>query len=416
MDPDLRIRARAVGKKFCRSLGRSMMYGLADMGQELFGVRIDRRRLRNGEYWAVEDIDFDLGRGECLGVIGHNGAGKSTLLKLVAGVLSPDHGQILVRGRVSTLLEIGAGFHPMLSGRENIYVNGAILGMRRREIDTRFDEIVDFAGIEDFLDSPVKHYSSGMYMRLGFSIAAHTQPDVLLIDEALAVGDAAFRSKCLNRIADLKAQGAAILFVSHSEIDMARVSDRCLLLTGDPGGELGHPGAMLQRYRQARADSYHRQHRESVPGNDFAAGCRISNVAIETPGADGHAVSGGRCRIVLEVACDFAVADVALELRWWNSDEQLVAVLDRSNIRGRIDLTAGTQRVCFELAELNLTPDHYRLAGGFLKDGSILAWSFELDRVTIEPSSSCPTVGIVLLHGVVSIEDESHNSYRVGEG
>src|SRR5438067_3580385 len=182
------------------------------------------------EFWAVRDVSFEVERGEALGIIGHNGAGKSTILKLLSSITAPTSGEITINGRLSALIEVGSGFHPELTGRENIYLNGAILGMTRRQIAKRLDSIVDFAGVRQFLDTPVKRYSSGMYVRLGFSIAAHLDPDILLLDEVLAVGDAAFQEKCLKRISEMKEAGTTIVFISHNLGAVERLCDRVILL------------------------------------------------------------------------------------------------------------------------------------------------------------------------------------------
>lgn len=184
------------------------------------------------DFWAVRDVSFEVKKGETLGIIGHNGAGKSTILKLLANITTPTKGNITINGRLSALIEVGSGFHPELTGRENIYLNGAILGMRRSEISQKLDSIVDFAGIEKFLDIPIKRFSSGMYVRLGFSIAAHLNPDILLLDEVLAVGDAAFQKKCLQRINELKVEGTTIVFISHDLKAVSSVCDNSLLLKG----------------------------------------------------------------------------------------------------------------------------------------------------------------------------------------
>jgi ABC-type polysaccharide/polyol phosphate transport system ATPase subunit len=181
---------------------------------------------------ALSDVSFTVQKGEAFGLIGSNGSGKSTLLKLVAGMLRPDAGTVAVDGRVAALIELGAGFHPEISGRENVYINGAVLGLSRRELDARFDSIVEFSGLEDFIDEPVKTYSSGMYVRLGFAVAIHTAPDVLLVDEVLAVGDEAFAHRCLRKIEELLASGRTLLLVSHSLSLMEGICDRVLWLDG----------------------------------------------------------------------------------------------------------------------------------------------------------------------------------------
>ncbi|HET6979221.1 MAG TPA: ABC transporter ATP-binding protein [Pyrinomonadaceae bacterium] len=187
-------------------------------------------RGRKTDFWAVRDVDFEVRRGEALGIIGHNGAGKSTILKLLSNITTPTSGEITINGRLAALIEVGSGFHPELSGRENIYLNGSILGMTRREITKKLDGIIDFAGVREFIDTPVKRYSSGMYVRLGFSIAAHLDPDILLLDEVLAVGDAAFQAKCLDRIKELEKRGTTIVFISHDLGAVERLCDRVLLM------------------------------------------------------------------------------------------------------------------------------------------------------------------------------------------
>ena len=180
--------------------------------------------------WALNDVSFQIQKGELVGIIGVNGSGKSTLLKILSKISIPTRGQALIRGRISSLLEVGTGFHPELTGRENVYLNGTILGMRKREIDRKFDEIVDFSGVEKFIDTPVKRYSSGMKVRLAFAVAAHLEPEILLIDEVLAVGDARFQEKCLKKMKDVGQQGRTVLFVSHNMTTVARLCQRTILL------------------------------------------------------------------------------------------------------------------------------------------------------------------------------------------
>jgi len=214
---DTVIRADNVGKKFAKSLRQMMLYGARDIVFGSLGFGEPSEYLRAGEFWAVDRVSFEVRRGEALGIIGPNGSGKTTLLRMLNGIFMPDRGTIDIDGRVGGLIHVGAGFHPMLTGRENIYVNGAILGMTKKEIDRKFDAIVDFADIGDFLDAPVKQYSSGMYVRLGFAIAVHADPDILLVDEVLAVGDRDFSLKCYQKMKEIRERGTTIILVSHNE-------------------------------------------------------------------------------------------------------------------------------------------------------------------------------------------------------
>ena len=205
-------------------------------------------RARFEEFWALQDVSFEVPEGTTFGLIGENGSGKSTMLKCMAKILRPDRGSISAVGKISALLELGAGFHPELSGRENVYLNGAILGLTKKQLDARFDGIVDFAGIEQFIDTPVKNYSSGMYVRLGFSVAINVDPDILLIDEVLAVGDAEFQRKCSEKIADFKQQGKTIVIVSHSLPSVRALCDEVALLEHGQLRDLGPAGPVIDHY------------------------------------------------------------------------------------------------------------------------------------------------------------------------
>ncbi len=281
VDQEVLVKVEGVSKKFCRSLKRSLWYGVCDIAGELnpfakqgAGSReqgvggaasggndqlvtsdsrlVTSSPLRDGEFWAVNDVSFELRRGECLGLVGHNGAGKTTLLKMLNGLIKPDRGRIEIEGLVGALIALGAGFNPILTGRENIYINGAVLGMGRQEIDARLDAIIDFAGIGDFIDTPVQNYSSGMSVRLGFAVAANLiKPDVLILDEVLAVGDAAFRAKCLVRVSEMLAN-CAVIFVSHNEAHVSRICDRVLWLEHGRVREAGSPDVILPRYGEDR--------------------------------------------------------------------------------------------------------------------------------------------------------------------
>ncbi|MEH2110206.1 ABC transporter ATP-binding protein [Nostoc sp.] len=207
------------------------------------------------EFWALKDVSFDIQQGEAIGVIGRNGAGKSTLLKVLSRITEPTTGRIAIKGRVASLLEVGTGFHPELTGRENIYLNGSVLGMSKVEIKKKFDEIIAFAEVEKFLDTPVKRYSSGMYVRLAFSVAAHLEPEILIVDEVLAVGDSAFQKKCLGKMGDVATkEGRTVLFVSHSMQAINQLTKRCILLSKGNIQFDGHTGKAVQLYLAGQKD------------------------------------------------------------------------------------------------------------------------------------------------------------------
>jgi lipopolysaccharide transport system ATP-binding protein len=236
---EILIEASDVSKKFCRSLKRSLIYGMSDVLHSLNpwshsyaiagSASVSDDELRPQEFWALRNISFQVKRGECLGLIGHNGAGKSTLLKILTGVIRPDRGEVRMRGRVGAMIELGAGFNPLLTGRENIYNQAALLGFTQEEVRRKFDDIVDFSEIPHALDMPLQNYSSGMRVRLGFSIFAHLEPDILLIDEVLAVGDVGFRMKSLNKMSELMNR-CAVVFVTHSMPQVFRICNDVMLL------------------------------------------------------------------------------------------------------------------------------------------------------------------------------------------
>ncbi len=265
--------------------------------------RLNTRR-RAETFWALQDVDLEVLRGASLGIIGRNGAGKSTLMKLLAGITAPSRGRIVIHGRVAALVEVGSGFHPELTGRENVFLSGSILGMRRREIAANLERIVEFAGVRPFIDTPVKWYSSGMYVRLGFAIAAHMQPDILLVDEVLAVGDAEFQVKCLQRIQDLKHQGTTSLFISHDLTAVERLCDHAILLERGSIAAAGRPTEVVA--------SYHRRLALWDPDSGATSidsprsGVALTNLTLRDP-LDSQAVSF-RTGAPLTITVRFAVA------------------------------------------------------------------------------------------------------------
>ncbi len=272
---------------------------------------------------ALDGIDFTVDRGEAFGLVGGNGSGKSTLLKVVAGILQPTEGRVVVDGRLAALIELGAGFHPEISGRENVYINGAVLGLSRRQVDERMDSIVAFSGLADFLDEPVKNYSSGMYVRLGFSVAVHTDPDVLLVDEVLAVGDEAFAHKCLRRIEEMLAAGSTLLFVSHDLGMVEGLCDRVMWLDRGRQRLVGAPRRVVDAYRQAVAEEEGRGHQEEKEAREeeAAAGgrnerrwgseeARITGLRLLAGGEERyHLASGEAVTFEVRVATDRPLAD-----------------------------------------------------------------------------------------------------------
>jgi len=264
-------------------LQRTMREDLSELPRYLHDVLRRRSRGHTRQFWALDDVSFDIEQGETVGIIGENGAGKSTLIKILSQIALPTSGRAELFGRVSTLLEVGAGFHPDLTGRENVYLGGAVLGMKRREIARRLDEIVSFAGVGEFLEEPVKHYSSGMYMRLAFAVAAHLESEILLVDEALSVGDAAFQRKCLTKMMEMGKEGRAVLFISHSTQSITRLCPRAILLAHGRVVADGPSAAVVDAYLEPSRDSLEPVRQWSgeqmAPGDQWI---RLRSVRVQT--------------------------------------------------------------------------------------------------------------------------------------
>jgi lipopolysaccharide transport system ATP-binding protein len=275
---DRAIEVRGLAKRY-RLGEHAALHGTLRDAIAGFVPRLVRRaRHGKGEWiWALDHVDFDVEAGEVLGIIGRNGAGKTTLLKLLSGITDPTEGHARIRGRVGSLLEVGTGFHPELTGRENVFLNGAILGMRRRETERKFDEIVAFAGVERFIDTPVKRYSSGMYLRLAFAVAAHLEPEILIVDEVLAVGDAEFQRKCLGKMGEVSGEGRTVLLVSHNMSAITSLSTRCLWLDSGAVRELGRPDDVVAAYLSEG-------HSALVPGLADLRGSDLRRTSKQTAG------------------------------------------------------------------------------------------------------------------------------------
>ena len=302
------IRARGVAKRY--ELGRqvvrtnSLREAMLTAMRERFASRAGRADARSKrEFWALQDVSFDVSRGEVMGVIGRNGAGKSTLLKVLSRITEPTLGRIELGGRIASLLEVGTGFHPELSGRENVYLNGTILGMRKRDIDRRFDEIVAFAEVERFIDTPVKRYSSGMYVRLAFGVAAHLDPEILVIDEVLAVGDAEFQRKCLGKMSEVAHEGRTVLFVSHNMAAVRAICSTALLLSGGRVVRQGPVPEVVSLYAQRAAESAG----SSIVLEPSSTKPSFVGLSLESPNAEFGGTVDVRVRISSPVSVSAAI-------------------------------------------------------------------------------------------------------------
>ena len=369
------MRVEEVSKKFCRDLKKSLWYGVKDVSAEIlsFGnqqpISQNTDTLRPGEFWANKDITFELRRGDCLGLIGRNGAGKTTLLKMLNGLIKPDHGKIEMRGRIGALIALGAGFNPILSGRENIYVNGSILGLTKSEIDAKIDEIINFAEIEEFIDSPVQSYSSGMQVRLGFAVATAMEPDVLILDEVLAVGDAAFRAKCYNRVISLRKR-AAVIFVTHSMEQVARICDSSLLLSKGQIRFHGDASTGIQEYDRVNELG------EEQDGSFLSCGEAITNFKIsELP----HEIFSGLPAVLkIIIGTKEYLENFRLRISFYSPSGEIVAEVNQKSTDYRINLEKGINHLLLEIAVIPLRAGKYRLGLNLIdRHGDLIVWSYK---------------------------------------
>jgi lipopolysaccharide transport system ATP-binding protein len=327
----------------------------------------------DSDLWALKDVSFEILQGEVTGVIGRNGAGKSTLLKILSRITDPTEGFAEIHGRVGSLLEVGTGFHPELTGRENVYLNGAILGMRRTEIDRKFDEIVSFAEVERFLDTPVKHYSTGMFMRLAFSVAAHLDPEILLVDEVLAVGDAEFQKKCLGKMDGVAKQGRTVLFVSHNMPAVQSLCSRCVVLRDGKLEIAGSVHAGIRLYHAGAQD----MDLESVRGEAAIGNLRVNGSV--TP----HVAGGSAVCFEFDLALRAEICGFRLILVLESS--QGTTVLHA--VRTERDLQRlgepGTYRISLTIPPMSLTPGAYSFYTKFIYNGVNLGGRYVSDKTVV---------------------------------
>jgi len=359
------VKVEGLGKRYrLRHAGESLPYvALRDVlatkaAAPLRWLRGGPTRVTREDFWALRDVDFEIAPGEVVGIIGRNGAGKSTLLKILSRITEPTEGRVTLYGRVASLLEVGTGFHPELTGRENIFLNGAILGMSRAEITRKFDEIVAFAAVERFLDTPVKYYSSGMYVRLAFAVAAHLEPEILIVDEVLAVGDAEFQKKCLGKMHDVSRGGRTVLFVSHNMAAVKSLTSRGILLTEGRVAFDGPAAEAVDRYMGSATDR--------VAGNPYLGRGRhtaiISSRLLDAAGAAVHRYNPGtplRIAIVLETD---GFPGLSLEALLRDPAHVKLGLASIHQFHGlTLPERAGRYRVVLELAEMWLAAGSYSL-------------------------------------------------------
>jgi ABC-type polysaccharide/polyol phosphate transport system ATPase subunit len=333
-----------------------------ERNQYLKAAILRGRRARYEEFWALKGIDLEVPRGSTFGVIGSNGSGKSTLLKCLAGILAPDRGSVTANGRLSALLELGAGFHPELTGRENVFMNGAILGLSKRELTERFDDIVAFSGLEEFIDTPVKNYSSGMFVRLGFAVAAHVEPEILLIDEVLSVGDESFQRRSAEKIDEFRRDGRTIVFVSHG---LSQVSQLCETVAWIDKGDLKMVGPADEVIATYKGDSHDAVHVEGERGSRWGSG-EVQIVALQVLDGDGHPTTVLNtlepARVRFELSAHMPVHDVVMGIRLDVMGGPLVWGTSSRRSRATIGMIQGSAWLELEIPSLPLLEGVYDLS------------------------------------------------------
>jgi ABC-type polysaccharide/polyol phosphate transport system ATPase subunit len=401
--PDELILLDRVGKKFHRAWPQALLHGAEDLSRKLLRLR-PAGQLRKAEFWALQDLSLIVRRGECLGVIGPNGAGKTTLLKLIYREYLPDTGRVHTRGRMQSLLRIGVGLQGLLSGRENIYMQCQQRGLGQGEAEAKLEAIAAFAGLEEALDAQVKTYSDGMYARLNFAIATSVPCDILLVDEVLAVGDIAFQIRALERLNQLKQAGAAIVFVSHSEMNVRHVADRCLLLfNGQPVAQ-GEPDTLFYKYYE----SLGYLNRRLAPLGlappcpaDCALGLRIDRLSL----AEGEA---GRCGKPLKLVLEYTAETchtLPLIVQFWNSADLLAASIDSSLSGRQFALNPGAGRIEIEVPFLALTSGVYSVAAGFGQAGKWQAFRSHLLELRVLQHEAKGNLGLAVLDAAFAAQD-----------
>jgi len=368
--PDIVLRAEGLGKEYRIGRARGNLTLGEEIGRRAVAVKSAVGRVLRGErltvdsatVWALQDVSFEVARGEVLGIVGANGAGKTTLLKVLSRVTRPTVGRADIWGRVGSLLEVGTGFHPELTGRENIYLNGAILGLRKEEIDRKFDDIVGFAEVQQFLDTPVKHYSSGMYVRLAFAVAAHLEPSILIVDEVLAVGDAAFQERCLGRMSEVARSGRTVLFVSHNMAAIEALCSRAMLIERGRVSAMGSTSEIVRIYLQRATEIQ----TTSLRDRDDRQGdgrLRLTNVALlDEHGEPCTAIaSGQQVTIAVDYETEGELRNVSLAIGWYDIRAQFYFYCENEMVGQRFARVPARGRLLCSVARFPLAPGGYFL-------------------------------------------------------
>ncbi len=373
----------------------SKRYRLSQLGAKSLREELARLRERlfarkdspeKEEFYALRDISFEIERGETIGFIGPNGSGKSTILKLLARIVYPTRGRITVRGSVASLIEVGAGFHPELTGRENIFLYGSIMGMKQSDLRARFDRIIAFAELERFIDTPVKRYSSGMYVRLGFAVAAHINPHVLLVDEVLAVGDASFQSKCQQRIEELRRNGMTIVFVSHDMNAIERLCNRVFFLQKGEICASGEPRDVIAEYYNTVVFSQGIEDPDDVTARESGRDAEIVNVNfLDRDGVEVDSIATGQPMIArIEYVAHRRIEDPVFDLLFYSAEDRLHCQYTTANGTERIPFLEGRGVVEIECDELGLSPGLFRIDACLARRGAIAAYDWKPRRCLLK--------------------------------
>ncbi len=389
---DVVLSVNQVSKRFCRDLKRSLLYGVQDIAAELTGLRQQGDFLRPKEFWALDRVSFELRRGESIGLIGKNGSGKSTLLRIIAGLIKPDMGEVEVHGRVAPLIALGAGFNPVLTGRENIFANMSILGLTRQEILDRLDAVIEFAEIGDALDSPVQTYSSGMAARLGFACAIHTKPDILLIDEVLAVGDVRFRCKCYRMLNELQRQGTSFVLVSHNANSILGVCESGVYINQ---GKLISTGEVDKVITQYESDLFLGEIEKTVgaitlPEKPRSESLGLDITALSFKDAQGNALeivqTGDLVRFCIDCVAHDAIDDLTVDvlIREQFGEGEWMLLLSNLKTKQTISVTPGHNQIQMVLPYCGLKPGLYIMKLSIRRDRLYMLDAVESFRFIVE--------------------------------